>query len=112
MPSRYGRLIDAVLLIGVAYLVIDQLGLAIGLLLVGVYGCLELFGPLPIDDVAACAQCQHPYADHHGNCQECLRARVRGLAPDGASPCSKFRRTPTQAASLWTLWWAARRQKV
>lgn len=52
---------------------------------------LSLFERPELPDDAPCRKCVHRKDDHHGNCQECLREKVRGVSGDKV-PCSKFAR--------------------
>lgn len=60
-----------------------------------------LFLPRALVDGDICARCGHTMLDHHGNCQECLRSRVRGDASAPAVPCAKFRREPAARRTPW-----------
>ncbi|WP_456697552.1 hypothetical protein [Aeromicrobium sp. P5_D10] len=65
-----------------------------------------VFVPRPVLPAALCAKCDHAQEHHHGNCQECLRASVRGDGDALAVPCSKFKRS--EAPTPWKTFAASR----
>lgn len=75
---------------------------AIGLALLAYW----VFVPRPVLPTEPCAKCDHAQEDHHGNCQECLRAALRCDADTLAAPCSKFKRV--EATTPWKSFAASR----
>lgn len=99
-------LFEIVFFVLFAAIVIRMLGVWGAALFGLVLGARWLFLPQAAQYADECAKCSHAYEDHHGNCQECLRATRRRDADAPAMPCSKFKRG--EAPTPWKAF-AARR---